>query len=129
MHVLCRRAAGSAQVSGKGYKDTYNKIKAKDPAPDWFIVYKYTQTKSGQQHFVAWGGSPLKLKLTKKVQEFYDRLEETLDYGRWWCGHFHTDWSIDKMRFMYYDILELKKANIREKDRNRETSTREASER
>ena len=33
------------------------------------------------------------------------------------------------MRFMYYDILELKKPNIWEMDRNRKPSTREASER
>ena len=51
------------------YKSKYNQIKAQDPAPDWFVVYRYTQTKSGLQHFVAWGGSPLKLKLTKKVKK------------------------------------------------------------
>lgn len=67
-----------------------------------------------------------KSQVSHRMEEFYDHLEEILDYGRWWCGHFHTDWSIDKMRFMYYDILELKKTNIREKDRNRKPSTRVA---
>ncbi|MBR0455251.1 MAG: metallophosphoesterase [Firmicutes bacterium] len=52
-----------------------------------------------------------KSKVSHRMEIFYDQLEETLDYGRWWCGHFHTDWSIDKMRFMYYDILELKKVS------------------
>ena len=42
-----------------------------------------------------------KSKISHRMEEFYDQLEETLDYKRWWCGHFHTDWSIDKMRFMY----------------------------
>ena len=52
-----------------------------------------------------------KSKVSHRMEIFYDQLEETLDYGRWWCGHFHTDWSIDKMRFIYYDILELKKVS------------------
>ena len=55
-----------------------------------------------------------KSKISHRMEEFYDQLEETLDYKRWWCGHFHTDWSIDKMRFMYYDILELKRVEHEE---------------
>ncbi|MBR0457387.1 MAG: hypothetical protein IJJ01_12050 [Firmicutes bacterium] len=47
-------------------------------------------------------------QVSHRMEEFYDRLEETMDYRRWWCGHYHTDWSIDRMRFMYYDILEMK---------------------
>lgn len=52
-----------------------------------------------------------KSKVSHRMEKIYDQLEERLNYGRWWCGHFHTDWSIDKMRFIYYDILELKKVS------------------
>lgn len=28
-------------------------------------------------------------------------------YGKWFCGHFHTDQLLFKMRFLYHDIIEL----------------------
>jgi len=34
-------------------------------------------------------------------------LEFTLNYKKWYCGHYHTDKSIDKMRFMFMDIIKL----------------------
>lgn len=37
-----------------------------------------------------------------------DKLEKTISYKRWYCGHFHTDKVIDKIRFMFTEIDVLK---------------------
>ena len=34
-------------------------------------------------------------------------VEDAIEYKKWYCGHWHTDRSIDKMRFMYHDIIIL----------------------
>jgi len=42
------------------------------------------------------------------TEKWLDGIENRLNYNRWYCGHYHTDKSIDKMRFMFTDFLELK---------------------
>lgn len=42
------------------------------------------------------------------TEEFLDEIEEITKYQRWYCGHYHTDKKIDKLRFMMYDIDEFK---------------------
>ena len=34
-----------------------------------------------------------------------DEVENRLKYGKWLCGHYHTDKSIDWLRFMFRDIV------------------------
>lgn len=47
-----------------------------------------------------------KIKMTDETMEhFFDDIEQSVDYEAWYCGHWHIDRSIDKMRFMYNDIL------------------------
>ena len=41
------------------------------------------------------------------TEEWLDRIEARLRYECWFCGHFHTDESIDRLRFMYTDIIDL----------------------
>lgn len=38
------------------------------------------------------------------MEHWMDGIEEKVPYKKWYCGHWHTDRTIDKMRFMYYDI-------------------------
>ncbi len=40
----------------------------------------------------------------KSTEEWLDGIEDRLDYRQWYCGHFHTDKSIDRMRFMFREI-------------------------
>lgn len=42
------------------------------------------------------------------MEHWMDTIEESVDYKRWFCGHWHTDRTVDKIRFMYLDIMELK---------------------
>ena len=41
------------------------------------------------------------------TERWLDGIEKELDYGRWYCGHWHTDKTVDKMRFMFNDFIEL----------------------
>lgn len=42
------------------------------------------------------------------TEKFLDKVEEKVNYKYWYCGHYHTDKKIDKIRFMFNDIDELK---------------------
>lgn len=42
------------------------------------------------------------------TEQWLDRIEKTISYKRWYCGHFHTDKTINKLRFMFNDIDILK---------------------
>jgi 3-oxoacid CoA-transferase subunit A len=40
------------------------------------------------------------------MEKFLDTIEDKLEYKNWYCGHWHTDKIIDKIRFVYEDIIE-----------------------
>ena len=44
----------------------------------------------------------------KSTEEFLDEIENITDYKKWYCGHYHTDKMVDKLRFMMNDIDEFK---------------------
>jgi 3-oxoacid CoA-transferase subunit A len=63
---------------------------------------------------------PLKYVLTEVFLDFIDQstvdnsteiwldeIEDKLDYNEWYCGHFHTDKSIDKVLFFYKQFREI----------------------
>lgn len=39
------------------------------------------------------------------TEEWLDNLENRLTYQRWFCGHFHIDKKIDKIQFLFKDIV------------------------
>ena len=39
----------------------------------------------------------------KSTEQWLDTIESRLHYERWYCGHYHTDKEIDKIRFMFQD--------------------------
>ena len=45
----------------------------------------------------------------QKTEHFLDKVEELVPYKKWYCGHFHTDKRIDKIVFLYQDIVEYPK--------------------
>ena len=47
----------------------------------------------------------------KTMEHFLDKIEENITYDKWYCGHYHTDKNIDKLRFMFKDIDEFNKLN------------------
>lgn len=44
----------------------------------------------------------------QSTEKWLDIIEDKLQYNRWYCGHWHIDKKIDKMRFMMrdYEIIE-----------------------
>ena len=46
----------------------------------------------------------------KSTEEWLDSIEQRLSYKRWYCGHYHTEKKIDKLRFMFkdYEVLPRK---------------------
>lgn len=44
-------------------------------------------------------------KVDKSTEEWLDKLEERVDYKKWFCGHYHTNKSIDKLKILFEDIL------------------------
>lgn len=58
-------------------------------------------------------------KVDKSMEEFLDKLEENIDYDKWYCGHYHTEKQIDKLEFMFGRIKEFNKNEYYPKyDRN-----------
>lgn len=43
-------------------------------------------------------------KVDNDTEKFLDEVESKLEYKKWYCGHFHIDKKIDKLRFMMDDI-------------------------
>ena len=44
-------------------------------------------------------------KVDNSTEEWLDTIEEKCTYGRWLCGHYHIDKSIDKVRFLMNDFI------------------------
>ena len=39
--------------------------------------------------------------IDKSMEKFLDKVEESIDYDKWYCGHYHTEKQIDKLEFMF----------------------------
>jgi len=47
-------------------------------------------------------------KVDRNTEKWLDTVEDRLVYEKWYCGHFHGNKVIDKMRFMFQDIIEFR---------------------
>jgi len=47
-------------------------------------------------------------KVDKSTEIWLDAIEDRLNYEQWFCGHYHTNKTIDRLRFLYEDFFELK---------------------
>lgn len=43
-------------------------------------------------------------RVDKSTEEWLDTIEQRLAYKRWYCGHYHTEKTIDRMTFMFESI-------------------------
>ena len=43
----------------------------------------------------------------KSTEEWLQKIESKTDYTKWYCGHWHTDKTDGKFRFMYHDFEEF----------------------
>lgn len=55
----------------------------------------------------------------KSMEKFLDKIEQSIDYDKWYCGHYHTEKQIDKLEFMFGRIKVFNKDEFYPKyDRN-----------
>lgn len=43
----------------------------------------------------------------KSTEKWLDTIEKRLNYGQWFLGHYHTEKSIDRIRIIFEEYLEL----------------------
>jgi 3-oxoacid CoA-transferase subunit A len=43
----------------------------------------------------------------KTTEKWLDRIEDKLNYDRWFAGHYHYDTRIDRLTIMYMEIEDL----------------------
>ena len=41
------------------------------------------------------------------TERWLDKIEKTANYKAWLCGHWHIDKRIDKLRFLFADVVSL----------------------
>ena len=46
-------------------------------------------------------------KVDKSTEIWLDSIEDRLNYDLWYCGHYHTNKAIDKIKFLYNDFIEF----------------------
>ncbi len=46
-------------------------------------------------------------KVDKSMEKFLDIVEETIDYDKWYCGHYHLEKQVDKIEFMFGRIKDF----------------------
>lgn len=39
--------------------------------------------------------------MAEPTEEWLDGIENRLEYGKWYCGHYHTEKKIDKLEIMF----------------------------
>lgn len=40
-------------------------------------------------------------RVDKSTEEWLDGIEDRLEYGKWYCGHYHTEKKIDRVEIMF----------------------------
>lgn len=43
-------------------------------------------------------------KVDKSMEFFLDKIADSVEYNKWYCGHYHTEKRIDKIVFLYKNI-------------------------
>ncbi|MDR2446739.1 MAG: metallophosphoesterase [Treponema sp.] len=78
-------------------------------AEDWRVdvVLSHTCPLKYEPHEMFIGGVSQE-NVDKSTEIWLDAIESGLEYGRWYCGHHHTDKTVDKLRFLYDDFIELR---------------------
>lgn len=72
----------------------------------WEVDYVLTHTCPFRYQpvevFLPWVDQSTVDNSTEKWQE---EIEGKLKYSKWYCGHFHVDKSVDKIKFLYKDVV------------------------
>ena len=83
------------QLTPKEMDDILTKVKGKH----FDIVLTHTTPYKYEPREVFMTGLD-QTKVDKSMEHFLDKIEDTIDYDKWYCGHYHTEKQIDKVEFM-----------------------------
>ena len=56
---------------------------------------------------MSWAGRSVLIKMVRLedikryVESQLDGIEDKLDYGKWYCGHYHTEKKVDRVEIMF----------------------------
>ncbi len=84
------------QLTKEEMDNIYNKVKGKH----FDIVLTHTCPYKYEPKEVFIPGID-ESKVDRSMEYFLDKIEENIDYDKWYCGHYHTEKQIDKLEFMY----------------------------
>lgn len=84
------------QLSEEEKKEIFSKYKGKhvDIILSHTCPLKYEPTEAFLEGFD-------QSKVDKSMEKFLDKIEENVDYDKWYCGHYHIEKKIDKLEFMF----------------------------
>lgn len=51
------------------------------------------------------GGNSVKLYEEDILTHYFDKLEEKLQYTRWYCGHYHLNMDVDEQHTVMYEMI------------------------
>lgn len=46
-------------------------------------------------------------QVDRSTENWLDTLERRTRYGRWYCGHWHINQQVDRMQFLFHDVIPL----------------------
>lgn len=46
-------------------------------------------------------------EVDKSTEEWLDGIEDRLDYGKWYCGHYHTEKKVGRVELMFENVDEF----------------------
>lgn len=75
---------------------------------DWHVDRVFTHT-APTQYMPVWAFLPHVEQdaVDRTTEAFLDSIEKRLDYGEWYCGHFHVDSQEGPVRILFTDMIEL----------------------
>lgn len=60
--------------------------------------------------YIPWDSLPAAVdqsRVDRTTERWLDTLADRLAYGAWFCGHWHLNRTVDRLRFVYHDLVPL----------------------
>lgn len=93
---------------------------------DWKVDVVLSHTVPLKYEPVEWFMSGVnETKVDKSMETWLDGIEDRLDYKAWYAGHYHGEKTIDKLRIMFNDYIDLSDDLHRLNDIEKDSPVRE----
>ena len=85
-----------------------SELESKIDKADWKVDVVLSHTVPLKYEPVEWFMSGVnETKVDKSMETWLDGIEDKLDYKAWYAGHYHGEKTIDKLRIMFNDYIDL----------------------